>query len=156
MADFWSCVYTQPQAERRAAAGLGEQGYECYLPMMRKRLGGECPLFARYLFVFIGNRWSSIDGTRGVTGLLMDGDRPARLRNGERFIAELRRRQDVNGLVELERFRRGDLVRVEKGPLRGLVGLYQGMSNRERVNVLMTMLGAEVRVNLRESDLYYA
>ena len=55
------------------------------------------------------------------------------------------------GLIELPkppRFRPGDKVRVLYGPLIGVTGLYAGMRPRERVEVLLAILGGSQRVTL--------
>jgi hypothetical protein len=54
-------------------------------------------------------------------------------------------------LVELPRpprFKPGDRVRVLHGPLAGHVGLYAGMKPRERIEVLLAILGGAQRVTL--------
>jgi transcription antitermination factor NusG len=57
----------------------------------------------------------------------------------------------VKGLIELPRppkFRPGDRLRVLYGPFAGHVGLYAGMKPRERVEVLLAILGGSQRVTL--------
>ena len=66
----------------------------------------------------------------GTLGLIMDGLQPARVPDA--VIAELRARE-CNGLIELPKprgLRRGDQVRIIRGPFRGRAGLYAGMSGR--------------------------
>jgi transcriptional antiterminator RfaH len=78
----------------------------------------------------------------------MDGGRPARVPDG--IIAELRSRER-DGLVELAkppRFRRGDQVRIVQGVFRGHLALYDGMAPRERVMVLLSLLGGQHRAEL--------
>jgi transcription antitermination factor NusG len=61
------------------------------------------------------------------------------------------RKRERGGLIELPRppkFRPGDHVRVLHGPFIGLVGLYAGMRPRERVEVLLALLGGAQRVTL--------
>jgi transcription antitermination factor NusG len=57
----------------------------------------------------------------------------------------------VRANVELprrEEFRIGETVRVAHGPFSGQLGLYQGQRPRERVLVLLSLLGGESRVEL--------
>ena len=78
----------------------------------------------------------------------MDGITPAAV--PDTVVTSLKARE-VNGLIELPpppRFRRGDRVRVLHGPLAGQVGLFAGMKPRERVAVLLTLLGSSRRVEL--------
>jgi transcriptional antiterminator RfaH len=92
-------------------------------------------------------RWSI-----GVAGLIMDGVGPARV--ADSVIAEIRSRER-DGLVELPKrgLVPGDRVRVTTGPLRGFDGLYAGMRPRERVLVLLAVLGSQRRVLLPRDDI---
>ena len=91
-------------------------------------------------------RWSP-----GVVRLVMDGITPAVV--PDTVVTSLKTRE-VNGLIELPpppRFRRGDRVRILHGPLAGQLGLFAGMKPRERVAVLLTLLGGSRRVELAGS-----
>jgi transcriptional antiterminator RfaH len=78
----------------------------------------------------------------------MNGIGPAAV--PEAVIEDLRARE-TGGLIDLPRppkFRAGDRLRVIDGPFAGHVGLYQGMKPRERVEVLLAILGGAQRVTL--------
>jgi transcriptional antiterminator RfaH len=47
----------------------------------------------------------------------------------------------------------GDRVRVTQGPFAGHLGLYAGMRPRERVLVLLQLLGSAQRVELGRDDV---
>jgi transcription antitermination factor NusG len=73
----------------------------------------------------------------------------------DQVIDEIRRRE-VRGVVELPKppgLEVGDRVRVTRGPLVGLTGLYQGMNGRQRVDILLSILGGACRVTLAKSDV---
>jgi len=60
------------------------------------------------------------------------------------------------GLVELprrEKFRTGEVVRVTHGPFADHVGLFAGMRPRQRVEILLQLLGGEQRVTLAKKDI---
>ncbi len=82
----------------------------------------------------------------------MDGVSPARV--ADSVIDEIRSRER-NGLVELpkRRLRAGDAVRIWRGPFAGHLALYAGVSSRERVAVLLSLLGAQRRLLLAEKDI---
>jgi transcriptional antiterminator RfaH len=150
-------VQTQPRSESKAVWHLARQGFESYLPRYEKRRRHArrietvtAPLFPRYLFVAIdigAQRWRSIHSTIGVSRLVCNGDEPAALADG--VVEGLRRRENELGLVRLEarpRFALGEQVRIVDGIFANCLGLFDGISDNERVAVLLDMLGRKVRV----------
>ncbi|MCS3765310.1 transcription termination/antitermination protein NusG [Bradyrhizobium centrosematis] len=154
----WFVVQTQPNAERRALTNLIRQRFEVYLPCYLKRRSHAgkadvvaAPLFPRYLFVSIDlatQQWRAINSTFGVSKLLCRGERPAALPKG--IIAHLRSREDQRGLMRLDQcsFSPGKRVRVVDGAFYGQFGIFEMMSDRERVAVLLDLLGRTVRVEM--------
>lgn len=152
----WFVVQTQPNSERRAAAHLARQGFEVYFPRYLKRRSHAgkvdmvaAPLFPRYLFVAIDlvtQQWRAIRSTVGVAQLVCYGDRPAAL--ADDIIADLRRREDGHGLVQLNgsAFKPGEKVRVVVGAFADHLGMFESMGDSERVAVLLDLLGRKVRV----------
>jgi transcriptional antiterminator RfaH len=81
----------------------------------------------------------------------MDGATPAKVPGA--VIAEIRSRER-EGAIELPpKLRPGDRVRVLCGPFRDQLAIYAGMSGRDRVAVLMRLLGGERRILLHRSDV---
>jgi len=110
-------------------------------------------LFPGYLFVFIELQWSRARWSPGVVRIVLNGGTPAVVPDG--VIAALKARE-TGGLIELPRppkFRPGDRVRLLHGPLAGHVGLYAGMKARERIEVLLSLLGGRQRVTLPRDDV---
>ena len=66
-------------------------------------------------------------------------------------VDELRRREDEQGLIRLDlrpRLTPGAKVRVVDGVFSDCLGLFEGMADRERVAILLDLLGRKVRVVL--------
>jgi transcriptional antiterminator RfaH len=106
------------------------------------------PLFPGYCFVAIELQWHTARWCVGVLGLIMDGATPTRV--PDNVIAEIRARER-GGLIELPPqlgLRAGDAVRILAGPFQGQLALYAGVKPRERVEVLLALLGAQQRVTL--------
>jgi transcription antitermination factor NusG len=152
---YWACARLEPHRERLALHCLGLAGFETYLPRLRewrrshgRRIETRPPLFPGYAFFVVEAQWHAARWSIGVIGLIMDGLRPARV--SDSVISEIRARES-NGLVELPRrdgLKAGDRVRVVAGALSGQLGLYQEQRAHERVLVLLSLLGAAVRVEL--------
>jgi transcriptional antiterminator RfaH len=94
-------------------------------------------------------RWHSIRSTIGITRLVTNGDVPAVV--PQAIIEGLKRREDANGFVQLERrprFASGDKIRVREGAFCDALGLFDGITGQERVAILLDLLGRKVRVVL--------
>jgi transcriptional antiterminator RfaH len=159
MSDCWYVVQTHTHAERKAITHLTRQGFSTYLPRYLKHRRHArrvetviAPLFPRYLFVAIDRmtqRWRCIQSTVGVAHLVCNGEEPAMV--PQDVIAELRHREDERGFIRLEvcpRFAPGDRVQVVDGVFSRCFGLFERMSDRERVAILLDLLGRKVRVVL--------
>ena len=155
----WYVVQTHVNAEVKAARNLVRQGFEIYLPRYLKRRSHArkieqvpVPLFPRYMFVWIDiatQRWRSVQSTFGVSHLVLNGSDPAPL--AQRVIGCLKAREDASGYVQLDqrpKLALGAKVRVLAGVFAENLGLFDGMADRDRVAVLLDLLGRKVRVTL--------
>ena len=73
----------------------------------------------------------------------------------DRIVAEIRSRE-VGGLVELPKaraLRRGDHVRINRGPFAGRLAIFADMKPHQRVEVLLGVLGGEQRATLAGTDV---
>ena len=154
----WYLVYSKPHQEDAAFTHLVRQGYSAYLPRcrrMRKRQGRSLPviepLFSRYLFIHLDihtDNWGPIRSTQGVASLVRFGQNPSPVPDS--LIAFLRSCEGADGLstrVEPQH-QAGDRVRVADGPLEGYEGIFLAKTSRERVVVLLEILGKQVRTQL--------
>src|SRR5262249_17099507 len=145
---YWAAAQLQPQRDTLALHFLRQAGFETYAPRLREcrtvkgRKVVHTPLlFPSYVFVFIRLQWSAAHWCPGVIRLVMDGTAPAHV--PDVVIDEIRKRER-NGLVELPKpppARFGDAMRILRGPFAGRVGLCAGMRPRQRVEILLQLLG---------------
>lgn len=162
----WFVAHTHPNAEAKATLHLNRQGFEIYFPRYLKRRRHArrvetvaAPLFPRYVFVAVdlaAQRWRSIYSTVGVTRLVCNGEDPTPVPDG--VVEALRSCEDAGGFIKLDSrsaFRAGDKVRVLDGAFSSCLGLFEGMAERERIAILLDLLGRKVRVVL-DADLVAA
>jgi transcriptional antiterminator RfaH len=152
---YWAAAQLQPQRDGLALHCLRQAGFETYAPRLREqRTAHGCKvtrtplLFPGYLFVLIELQWHTARWAPGVVRLVMNGVGPATVPDG--VITDLKARE-TGGLIELPRaprFRAGDRLRVTRGPFAGHVGLFAGMKPRERIEVLLAILGGSQRITL--------
>ena len=149
---YWGVAQTESQREKTAAMFLEDDGYEIYLPKVRasKR---EVPLFPGYLFVWIVDRWYSIENTIGVVRLLSTGDVPSRVPDKEIRKFKSWEREGIVHLPKKRVLKRGDTMQILCGTFKDHVALYDGMLPHERIAVLLNLMGAQRRVELDRVDV---
>ena len=155
----WWVVQTESQREHvvrvllmRGRPKDGLPPCETYLPRIKHR-SRIAPLFPSYLFVRAIEQFYPVRWTEHVVRLCMAGDRPYPL--PEAVITSLRKRES-GGFIRLPlppQLRRGQQVRVIRGSFEGLLAVHQGMGSRERVWVLLNLMGQQVPVQLPSRDL---
>ncbi|HEY3231834.1 MAG TPA: transcription termination/antitermination NusG family protein [Roseiflexaceae bacterium] len=159
--DAWYAVHCQPFKERLAASLLADLGLTVYLPEIKHRLHGQTrymPFFLRYLFVRADLRTvaaNRINAIAGVLRLVSFGATPQPI--SPSVIETLRLRVDhfnAQGGLLNHRFRPGDMVRLNDGPLQGLEAIFVGpMRASERVRVLIEFLGGRRAADVRADAL---
>ncbi|WP_337659993.1 transcription termination/antitermination protein NusG [Anderseniella sp. Alg231-50] len=151
----WFAVRTQPNREQRAKHQLDRQQFRTFLPLIEKSVCHarkirqvRSALFPGYLFVELDlskDQWRCINSTYGVSCLVMAGERPAFIPAGViELIIELSK---SNGLVDFTPdLQPGMSVQMVSGPLSGLIGRLNRCDARGRVEVLLEVMGQEIRV----------
>lgn len=160
MADYLVAVAQSGQQEI-ARASLDKESFVSYFPKFRKRvvvrghkIWLERYLFGRYFFVMLNDHWEKIFGMRGIIDILKSvNNNPSPV--CESIIKEIKS-CEVHGFVQIKpkpRFRRGQEVRVTKGPFSGQLGLFDGMGPRDCERALLGILGGYVPVELDAGTL---
>lgn len=165
--NYWCAVNTQVNAEDKAVFHLMRQGFSVLLPKHLKRRAHARkvdwvprPLFPGYLFVEIdpeSSPWRAIRSTIGIFDVIRFGEKPAAV--PEAVINEIKARQDDNGLIktlEGDRFKPGDPVRVLRGALGEFEALFEASDDRNRVTVLLSLLGRQVRARVSKESVFAA
>jgi len=158
----WCVVRTHAHAETRALENLRRQGFETYLPRFRKLRSHArrrdlvaAPLFPRYCFVALDKawgRWHAIRSTIGVDRILGGEQGPASV--GDEIVDELRQREDADGFIQMDEKRRfsiGEQVKLVSGIFSSCSALVEGMADKDRVIVLLEMMGRSVRILIDEN-----
>jgi Transcription termination factor nusG len=173
----WTCVQTKPGEEVKAQRWIKDREHEVYLPLVRERRGVIRPLFPRYLFVVLTDRWPELESLPGVSHLLRDGDKPAALRvlipgrkrrdrpptptrviSGDEVIARIKSMAGPDGIIVPPResrymrepFERGQILRVRDvwHVLHGRDLTFVGMRSSARVLVMLSWFGANQTVHI--------
>lgn len=151
----WYVVHTLPLAELRAQGHLKNQGFQTFLPKRFKTVRHartsrtvEAPFFPRYLFVILDlaqQPWRRVNGTIGVSRLVMQGDQPQPVPHG--IVETLVTSADSQGILQLrQHLRVGEPVRLMAGAFAEQLAILDELDDSGRVRVLLDILGRKVSV----------
>lgn len=159
----WHLVQTKPGQIQTADANLRRQGITTFIPLIRavqkrggRRITTRRPLFANYIFIGVDPaemRWSAINSTYGVSRLVsFEAGRPAVVR--DTLIEALRVRCDEDGCVAgPDDLRVGEQVKILSGPFADLVGRVDRLDSRDRVRILLDLLGQDVGTMVERANV---
>jgi transcriptional antiterminator RfaH len=171
----WYVVATEPAKEYRVRDRLMLEGWSAWLPecvivRQHKRHAGlssrlKGPLFPGYLFTRLDlsvARWRLLEDEdhreAGIARLLRHDDRPVPVPDADIERLRLLVAEDGGALIiERGRLRKkliaGEPLRVIAGPFAGFSALYDGAEARDRINILLDILGATRVVAVAEAQV---
>lgn len=155
----WYLIHTKPSGEALAQVNLQRQGYEVYLPRVlqcvrRRGRWRDCvaPLFPRYLFLRLNEGRQCLAPVRsslGVTDVVRFGQDYAIVPDA--IVQDLHSRADPQtGLHRLAvpPLVTGTPVHIATGAFQGFDAVFERHAGRERVVVLLNLLGQSARVRV--------
>ena len=154
----WYLIYAKPRQEQVAYNNLERQGYVSYLPKMtiRRRRANEYkeiiePMFPRYLFISLCadvDNWMPVRSTRGVASLVRFGGYPAKV--PDKLIEFIKQKENKYKHVgeAVEALKPGDKVRILDGAWDGYEAIFEVKSSKERVTLLLDILGSTTRIEV--------
>jgi transcription elongation factor/antiterminator RfaH len=158
----WYAVHSLPFAEARAERQLQRQEFRTFQPKRHKTIRHarklstiEAPFFPRYLFIVLDltrHQWRSVNGTIGVSRLVMRGDRPDPVPRG--VVEALIEAADARGIVQLgDKLQLGGPVRLMAGPFAEQIAILDNLDDPGRVKVLLHILGRRVAISTHANNL---
>jgi len=158
----WYVVHTLPFAEARAEGHLHRQGFRTFQPKRQKTIRHarklsrvEAPFFPRYFFIVLDpgrDQWRSVNGTFGVSRLVMQGDQPHPVPRG--VVEALIATADARGILQLARHLQiGGPVRLMAGPFAEQIAILDQLDDSGRVRVLLDILGRQVTIRTVANNL---
>ena len=153
----WYAVSTKPHQERQAELYIKQWDIECFLPLLkankiirRTRKTVIEPLFPGYLFAQfeLEKHYRAVSYATGVRKVVEFGSGPVEL--DATMIDAIKERLN-NGYVtpQSERFKMGQIVHINGGPLTGLEAVFmREMTDRNRVLLLLNTLGLHAKLTI--------
>ena len=151
----WFAIGTAPRKETAVSSAIAAKGFEHFLPLYEKRTlwsdrikVSSVPLFPGYVFCRLDVQYRlPLLVTPGVREIVGTGKVPTPLADCE---IEAIRFALTNGLrlEPCDHLQEGDRVRVIKGPLGGLEGIFLRHRNRDRLVLSISLIQRSVAVEV--------
>jgi len=155
----WYVAHTRALEEVKAQFHLRRQGFDVYLPQYkktvrhaRKETEKSTPLFPRYIFISMdlaASQWYRILSTIGISHLICNGGLPVAVPSG--VVDEIATREDASGFIsvpKLPALKKGDKLRIDSGPFKEFIGIFEQENDENRVTLLLELMGRAVRVKV--------
>jgi transcription antitermination factor NusG len=154
----WYVAYTCPRHEKRVAQQLQDRGIPSFLPVYRsirrwkdRRKELELPLFPGYCFVQTDlEHKARLLQLPGVVNLLMFQGKPAPVSSQE--MGSLYRSLQGASVQPHPYLKAGKRVRVKRGPMAGLEGVFVRWRDRSRIVISITLIQRSIAVEVDEAD----
>jgi transcriptional antiterminator RfaH len=158
----WYAVHTLPFAEARAEGQLHRQRFRTFQPKRHKTIRHarrlstvEAPFFPRYLFIALDlgrHQWRSVNGTFGVSRLVMRGEEPHPVPHG--VVEALIAAADARGILQLGRnLQVGGPMRLLAGPFAEQIAILDHLDESGHVRVLLDILGRQVTISTEANNV---
>jgi transcription antitermination factor NusG len=157
--ESWVAIYTRQHHEKKVAASLASQSFDCYLPLYKSERKWsnhrspviQMPLFPTYLFVRTSKKSRTrILRTPGVIGIVGRGSNDDSISDNE--IAMLRSGLHLRN-PEPHDLAPGEDVEIAAGPLKGMRGTIVRCKPSLRVVITVPMIRQSVSVEVAASEL---
>ena len=158
----WYAVHTRSRHEKQVDLFLSERGVETFLPLVHtlsrrrdRKKYVDIPLFPGYLFVFTEKERLLFDVkyTRGVTRIIgTDLDAPTPI--PDKQILDIKSIMETE--VQLDPFpylKKGRMVRVKSGPLKGLEGILVERKGHYKLVIKIDLLQKGAAAEVYISDI---
>jgi len=152
----WIALYTKANQERTALTNIKRQNFSAYCPMIertrkhaRKVEKVRRPLFPSYVFVRLDEQkfqWRPLLSTIGVQSVIRFNDRLGFMPEG--FVEELQdfEKKDKLRAMTAPKFMAGMKVKMLDGPFQNLIAKVLSLPEKDRVWLLLDIMGRKVRI----------
>jgi len=158
----WFALYTNPHKEYLVQEILSNNGVETYLPQIavavrRRDRRSMKPFLPQYLFAHFDpeiQHFADIRWTPGLRRIISAGGRPVVV--PDQVVMYLRRRLEHMQTTDVpdSPFKKGEVVRITRGPLEGLEAIFDHqITPKGRVLVFLNVMSRLVKTELDLEDI---
>ncbi len=158
----WRVIYTKSRQEKKVAELLSEKGIQSYLPTIKtlkqwsdRKKKVEEVLFKSYVFVNLDERmYYEALKTPGAVKYVSFGGKAATISDKQIETIKNTINNELEFEISTDYFKKGDLLTIKKGPLRGATGEVVSWSGKKRLLVRINEIGYSLVVHLSPDDLF--
>ena len=166
MSKEWFILQFKLNSHHKAKKNLTLQGFEVFLPLtdttsrkLSRFINTSQPLFPGYMFVRFDRaecEWHKINNTYGVSRLITYNSILKSIPTD--LVDHLMKRYDLSGkLLPMQKLKKGDQVKILKGPFANFIATVEKYEANQRIWVLMDLMGRKAKIQtpldaLKRSD----
>ena len=162
MSKEWFILQFKQNAHHKANKNLSQQDFETFLPLNNTTsrntsqfINANRPLFPGYMFIRFDKaecEWHKINNTYGVSRLITFNSTLKSI--PDIFVNELMKRYDLSGnLIPIKTLKKGDQVKLLKGPFANFAATVEKYEDNQRVWVLMDLMGRKSKIQAPTGSL---
>ena len=155
MSKEWFILQFKSNSHDLAAKNLTRQGFEIFLPLndttsrrLSRFINTSKPLFPGYMFIRFDraeSKWHKINNTYGVSRLITFNSILKSIPTS--FVDSLMKRYDSSGkLLPIQKLKKGDQVKVLKGPFASFIATVEKYEADQRILILMDLMGRKTKI----------
>ncbi len=156
---YWLVASFKINEINRTEINLINQNFDYYLPkIITKKINSEAKeemLFPGYIFINTSlENYSALQFTRGIKNVIRFGDNISCMTDDEiksiKIIEEASKIDPVTSKIRI-----GQEATIARGSLKGSIVQICSLPSKNRVDILLSILGNKRRVNILEKDLFF-
>jgi transcriptional antiterminator RfaH len=151
----WFILQFKPNSHHLAVKNLNLQGFKTFLPLhdstsrnVSRFINTTRPLFPGYMFITFDrteSKWHKINNTYGVSRLVTFNSTLKSL--PDTFVNNLMNRYDLSGKLQpMQKLKKGDQIKILKGPFTNFVATVETYEDDQRIWVLMDLMGRKSKI----------
>jgi len=160
---MWIVAQTKVRQEKKAENNLKNQGFNCYLPVIITKkyakniwVKTQEVLFSRYIFIKFADyqhNISKINNTFGISKLLVNHETLTPYTIKDNYIDQIKSKINTNNPIEINNLKKGDKIKITKGALSNLTGIFLEKCGNLRSKLFLSFLNQKCSIVVDNTDI---
>ncbi|MED5274508.1 MAG: transcription termination/antitermination NusG family protein [Pseudomonadota bacterium] len=160
---MWIVAQTKVRQEKKAENNLKNQGFNCYLPVIITKkyakniwVKTQEVLFSRYIFIKFADyqhNISKINNTFGISKLLVNHETLTPYTIKDNYIDQIKSKINTNNPIEINNLQKGDKIKITKGALSNLTGIFLEKCGNLRSKLFLSFLNQKCSIVVDNTDI---